>query len=103
MDVWPLRPIDEWNADKGHDAALLLGIEHYYPDGHPVSKLPVHVTNWAFAGMPGHPLLGSMPHVIAQKIQQHFFQWAKAAAPANFYHDGILFRYVSSMAQSNHY
>lgn len=92
VDVWPLRPIHEWNADKDHDAALLLGVEHYYPERNDGRTLPLEITNWAFAGMPGHPLLGSMPDVIAQTIQEQFFQMAKSAKPADAYHDGILNR-----------
>lgn len=92
VDVWPLRPIDEWNADHNHDAALLLGAEFYHPDPSVGRTLPLQVTNWAMAALPGHPLLGNMQTVIAQTIQKQFFQLAKAASPSQAYQDGIIYR-----------
>jgi hypothetical protein len=44
IDVWPLKPIDQLNADHGHDAALLLGIEFYPPDALAPTR-PLQVTN----------------------------------------------------------
>lgn len=92
IDVWPLRPIDEWNAAHNHDAAMLLGIEYYYPDIKVGRTLPLQVTNWAMAAVPGHPLLGSMPTIVAESIQKQFFDLAKAPVASKAYNDGILYR-----------
>jgi hypothetical protein len=92
IDVWPIQPIDGWNREHAHDAALLLGIEYYYPDRSVGRTLPLQVTNWAMAAMPGHPLLGSMPATISKSIQSQFFEIASAADARKTYTDGILYR-----------
>lgn len=73
MDVECLQPVDEWNAAHGHDAAVLLGTENV-----DVKRKPhrVHVTNWAMAAMPGHPLLAAFSAVVVREIQKQFFKFA---------------------------
>lgn len=84
-----LRPIDTWNAKHGHDAAVLLGLEDYKPQRKPHS---LHVNNWAFASMPGHPLLGRFPGVVSRHIQRQFFEVVRAGKLVTSYEQGILER-----------
>lgn len=71
MDVECLKPIDEWNAQHGHDAAVLLGVENFDAKRKPHT---VHVNNWAMAAMPGHPLLARFPGVVTREIQKQYFE-----------------------------
>jgi alpha 1,6-mannosyltransferase len=91
MDVECLRPVDEWNAAHGHDAAVLLGAENF-----DVKRKPhrVHVTNWAMAAMPGHPLLAGFSGVVVREIQKQFFKFADAEGEVTpkAYEAGILDR-----------
>lgn len=70
MDVQCLKPIDDWNAEHGHDAQVLLGMENYDAN----RQHPIHVVNWVLAATPGHPLLGSMPATVAKATQHRFFE-----------------------------
>jgi mannosyltransferase OCH1-like enzyme len=91
MDVQCLKPIDQWDADHGHDAAVLLGVENYDAG----RQHPLHVVNWVLAAAPGHPLLGSMPGIMAKAVQQQFFQLAKTAGAVlhgQAYTNGIIDR-----------
>lgn len=91
MDVQCLKPIDEWNAEHGYDAQVLLGMENF--DGQ--REHPIHVVNWVLAASPGHPLLGSMPSVVAKATQHQFYQVMKQTnphAPAAEYEAGIIDR-----------
>lgn len=91
MDVECLKPVDEWNADHGHDAAVLLGMENFDAKRSPHK---VHVTNWAMAAMPGHPLLARMPGVVVREIQKQYFALARKQAELSgkLYEQGILER-----------
>jgi hypothetical protein len=91
MDLQCLKPIDEWNADHDHDAAVLLGVENYEAG----RQHPLHVVNWVLAAAPGHPLLGSMPGIVARAVQQEFFKLARspgAVLHGEAYTDGIIDR-----------
>lgn len=91
MDVECLEPIDHWNAQHGNDAAVLLGAENFDAKRKPHK---VHVTNWAMAAMPGHPLLASFGGVVVREIQKQYFKLAaeeKQLAP-KLYEQGILDR-----------
>jgi alpha 1,6-mannosyltransferase len=91
MDVECLKPVDEWNAGHGHDAAVLLGLENFDPKRKPHKA---HITNWAMAAAPGHPLLGMMPGVVTREIQKQYFalaqQWGELTG--KLYEQGILDR-----------
>lgn len=91
MDVECLKPVDEWNADHKHDAAVLLGLENYVAKRTP-HKL--HVTNWAMAAMPGHPLLARMPGVVVREVQKQYFALARGQKhlTGKLYEEGILER-----------
>lgn len=91
MDVMCLRPIDTWNANHNHDAAVLLGLENYQAERTPHS---LHVNNWAIASMPGHPLLGQFPAVVARQMQRHYLEAARnhQQVTASLYEQGILQR-----------
>jgi mannosyltransferase OCH1-like enzyme len=92
IDVECLKPIDTWNMQHGNDAAVLLGMENFDAKRKPHK---VHVTNWAIAAMPGHPLLGLMPSVVTKAIQQQYFALARAQTKAlspQLYENGILDR-----------
>lgn len=91
IDVECLHPIDEWNAEHGHDAAVLLGLERFEGQHTPQHVQP---NNWALAAMPGHPLLGLFPKVVARQIQKQYFSLARLRGriPSNFYEDGVLAR-----------
>eukprot|EP00882_Tetradesmus_deserticola_P011747 GHRQ01012429.1.p1 GENE.GHRQ01012429.1~~GHRQ01012429.1.p1 ORF type:complete len:265 (+),score=28.99 GHRQ01012429.1:96-890(+) len=91
MDVQCLKPIDEWNADHDHDAAVLLGVENYDAG----RRHPLHVVNWVLAAAPGHPLLGSMPGVVLRAVQRQFFELARTAGAVlhgSAYTNGIIDR-----------
>lgn len=90
IDVQCLRPIDEWNAERGHDASLLLGLENYEAD----RPQRLHVVNWALAAVPGHPLLARLPGVVARVTQRQYFEAARRQAPVTReqYEDGVLDR-----------
>jgi hypothetical protein len=91
IDVMCLRPIDQWNANHNHDAAVLLGLEDFDPKRRPHR---VHVNNWAVASMPGHPLLGRFPAVVTWHIQRQYFaavRKSRQLSPA-LYEQGILER-----------
>lgn len=91
MDVECLKPIKDWNAQHNHDAAVLLGAENF-----DIKRIPhrVHVTNWAMAAMPGHPLLGSFAGVVVREIQKQYFKLAEAEKELTpkLYESGILDR-----------
>lgn len=80
MDTVCTQPIDEWNADHGHDAALLLGIENF-----DAKRMPhhIHVESWAIASMPGHPLLTLLPGVVSRQVQKQFFALARKQGSLN--------------------
>jgi hypothetical protein len=76
IDVMCLKPISEWNQLHGDDAAVLLGVENFKAkDKRP--PLGLQVNNWAMAAMPGHPMLGTMPQVVVNSIQQQYFTLAQ--------------------------
>lgn len=91
MDVECLKPIDEWNAQHGDDAAVLLGIENYDAKRSPHR---VHVNNWAMAAVPGHPLLARFPGVVVREIQRQFFGLAQryGELTPKLYEAGVLNR-----------
>ena len=55
---------------------------------------PIHVTNWVLAAAPGHPLLGSMPAIVAKATQHQFFQIMRQDGPKKqkAYEEGIIDR-----------
>lgn len=91
MDVQCLKPIDDWNAEHGHDAQVLLGMENYAND----REHPIHVTNWVLASVPGHPLLGNMPSIVSKSTQHQFFEVMRhkgSLTPGQTYEAGIIDR-----------
>lgn len=91
VDVECLRPIDEWNAEHNHDAAMLLGVESFNAKRQPHR---IHVASWTFAAMPGHPLLTFMPWAIAREVQRQYFALARNAGTLSrkLYEDGLVDR-----------
>jgi hypothetical protein len=86
-----MKPIDTWNADHGHDASLLLGLEDWLPSRKPYK---LHVNNWMLAATPGHPLLALLPSIVTGTIQRQFFALIKQGQPGShkLYEAGILER-----------
>jgi hypothetical protein len=92
VDVQALQPIDTWNDEHGHDAAVLLGVENY--DAERTSS-PLHVVNWALAATPGHPLLARLPGVVARAAARQFLELAASQSKllsADVYESGIIDR-----------
>jgi mannosyltransferase OCH1-like enzyme len=90
IDVQCLKPIDDWNADHAHDAAVLLGVENF-EESRPER---IHVVNWVLASVPGHPLLSLLPGIVARTVQQQYFEAArlKHGITGEQYEKGVLDR-----------
>lgn len=89
IDVQCLVPIDEWNAQYGHDAQVLLGVEYYGKNGADFKTL-----NWAVAAMPGNALLGRVPAAAGRVLQEELLDAARrqTAITQKVYVAGILKR-----------
>jgi hypothetical protein len=75
-DVKCMRPIDEWNAGAGHDATLLVGIAKRNLRTGDTTEF----NQFVMAALPGHPVLASMPFVIAANLAAHHLRSKPGAA-----------------------
>jgi hypothetical protein len=74
IDVQCLRPVDEWAAAHAADTAVVVGLENFNATRKPHR---FHITNWALASVPGHPMLGRSPAVVARATQQQYLELAR--------------------------
>uniref|UniRef100_A0A383VN89 Alpha 1,4-glycosyltransferase domain-containing protein n=1 Tax=Tetradesmus obliquus TaxID=3088 RepID=A0A383VN89_TETOB len=86
-DVRCMQPISSWNAEHGHDAALLAGIAKRTLHGY-----TIEFNQFVMAAMPGHPVMASMPVVIASNFASSFLR-GRAVSNQGLFHDaGVLGR-----------
>ncbi|WIA08446.1 hypothetical protein OEZ85_007883 [Tetradesmus obliquus] len=86
-DVRCMQPISSWNAEHGHDAALLAGIAKRTLHGY-----TIEFNQFVMAAMPGHPVMASMPVVIASNFASSFLR-GRAVSDQGLFHDaGVLGR-----------
>lgn len=84
-DVRCMQPISSWNAEHGHDAALLAGIAKRTLHGY-----TIEFNQFVMAAMPGHPVMASMPVVIASNFASSFLR-GRAVSDQGLFHDaGVL-------------
>ncbi|KAF8072586.1 RNA methyltransferase [Scenedesmus sp. PABB004] len=86
-DVKCMQPIDTWNADHGHDAALLVGIAKRTAWG-----IVQEFNQFVIAAMPGHPVLGAMPLTIAANVAAAFLRGRGVSASGLGHDSGVLAR-----------
>jgi hypothetical protein len=87
-DVCCMQPISSWNAEHGHDAALLAGIAKRTPHGY-----TIEFNQFVMAAMPGHPVMAAMPIVIASNFATSFLRGRQVSNQAGVFHDaGVLGR-----------
>lgn len=86
-DVKCMQPVDTWNAEHHHDAALMVGIAKRTRHG-----VTQEFNQFVMASMPGHPVMGSMPGIIASNFAASFLRGA-APSHSGLVHDiGVLSR-----------
>ncbi|KAF6250323.1 nucleotide-diphospho-sugar transferase [Scenedesmus sp. NREL 46B-D3] len=86
-DVRCMQPISSWNAEHGHDAALLAGIAKRTAHGD-----TTEFNQFVMAAMPGHPVLASMPLIIASSLASTFLQGHGVSRQGKLHDAGVLGR-----------
>lgn len=86
-DVRCMQPIDTWNADNAHDAALMVGIAKRTKEG-----VTQEFNQFAIASMPGHPVMGAMPSIITSNFAVNFLRGVKPSHQGLHHDSGVLFR-----------
>jgi hypothetical protein len=86
-DVRCMQPISSWNAEHGHDAALLAGIAKRTLHGY-----TIEFNQFVMAAMPGHPVMAAMPLVIASNFASSFLRGRQVSKQGIFHDAGVLGR-----------
>jgi hypothetical protein len=86
-DVRCMQPISSWNAEHEHDAALLAGIAKRTPYGY-----TIEFNQFVMAAMPGHPVMASMPVIIASNFATSFLRGREVSNQGLFHDAGVLSR-----------
>lgn len=86
-DVRCMQPISTWNADHGHDAALLVGIAKRTWNG-----ITQEINQFVMASLPGHPVMASMPLIIASNFAASFLRGQQVSGDGISHDMGVLSR-----------
>lgn len=87
-DVKCMQPVATWNAEHGHDAALLVGIAKRNMrtgDTHEFNQ-------FVMAAMPGHPVMASMPMLITSNFAASFLAGQRVSQTGHAHDVGVLSR-----------
>jgi hypothetical protein len=87
-DVRCMQPISTWNAEHNHDAALMVGIAKRNMK----TGATFEFNQFVMAAMPSHPVMASMPFIIASNFASSFLNGRRVSHQGMAHDTGVLSR-----------